>query len=145
MFFLTLKLTGMKSWTEKLQADKQPIKKHIDKAFAGMPAGCLMYISTPQEIDAYVNAIPHGKQVNAAKIRADLAHKNGADHTCPVTTGIFLRIVAEAAFEALNDNQKVDQITPFWRAIEVGSPLAKKLTCGQQLLVDLQQSEQNAG
>ncbi|MGJ8663614.1 MAG: hypothetical protein ACSHWU_08185 [Marinicella sp.] len=132
----------MKSWTEKLQAKKQPIKKHIDKAFAGMPAGCLMYISTPQEIDAYVRGIKQGELITPTQMRADLASRNGADHTCPVTTGIFLRIVAEAAFEELNNNQRTSEITPFWRVVEPGSPLSKKLTCGSQFIEDLRSTEQ---
>ncbi len=131
----------MKTWTEKLQQEKQPIKKHIDKSFAGMPAGCLMYISTPQEINDFVNNIEFGKVVTPPEMREALAQTHEAEYTCPVTTGIFLRIVAEAAFEALNNNQKIDQVTPFWRAIEAGSPLAKKLTCGNQFIVDLQQAE----
>ncbi len=134
---------GMKSWTEKLNEDKQPVKKHIDKAFAGMPAGCLMYISTPQEIDGYIRQLKPGQFIDGKQLRAELATKHQAEYTCPVTTGIFLRIVAEAAFEALNKGSKMTDITPFWRAIEAQSPLAKKLACGTQFIEEIRQVELN--
>jgi len=135
----------MLSWTEKLMQTKKPIKKQIEKAFAGMPAGCLMYISTPQEINEYVNQLPPGVIKPVQEIRSELAQAHGADHTCPVTTGIFLRIVAEAALEALAQQQNLNQITPFWRAIEVESALAKKLSCGPEFLIDLQAREHKKG
>jgi hypothetical protein len=60
-----------------------------------MPAGALMYISTPQEIDQYIKLIPHGQSLTVQQMRDDLAIKYQADCICPLTTGIFLRIVAE--------------------------------------------------
>lgn len=132
-----------KSWTEKLSQAKEPITKRIDKAFAGMPAGCLMYISTPQEINTYVRNLRPGQLVFPKQLRAQLAQAHAADHTCPVTTGIFLRIVAEAALERLSETKNIGDITPFWRAIDVNSPLAKKLSCGPEFIADLQTQEAN--
>ncbi|WP_223789290.1 hypothetical protein [Marinicella meishanensis] len=134
----------MKSWTEKLAQAKVPLKKHIDKAFAGMPAGCLMYISTPQEINAFVRQLRPGQLILPKQLRAQLAKDHAADHTCPVTTGIFLRIVAEAALEELAQTQNLSAITPFWRAIDANSPLAKKLSCGPEFIADLQIEEATA-
>ena len=59
-----------------------------------------MLIPTPKLIDAYIRQIPEGKAVDSQTLRKDLALQNGAEVTCPLTTGIFLRIVAEAAQEA---------------------------------------------
>ncbi len=117
----------MPSWTEKLNSGKPSQKKRLEKSFAGMSPGSLMYISTPQEIDAYVRSIPYGNSVSVIKMRGDLAKKHGADFTCPLTTGIFLRIVAEAAFERI-DSAGDDVMTPFWRMIEPKSNLAGKLS-----------------
>jgi len=50
-----------------------------------------------------------------------------------------LRIVAEANYEKLQQGKRIEEITPFWRAIEPNSVLAKKLTCGQDFI--LQQIE----
>jgi len=60
-------------------------------------------------------------------MRVDLANSNKADCTCPLTTGIFLRIVAEAAFETINGGNSPDT-TPFWRVIEPKASIVKKLS-----------------
>ena len=77
----------------------------------------------------------------AEQIRKDLAAANNAAYTCPVTTGIFLRIVAENAFEEYQKGKALNKITPFWRAMSVKSPSAKKLTFGMQFLVSQQKKE----
>jgi hypothetical protein len=119
----------MQSWTDKLNAPSVSSKKRLVKAIADMPAGALMYISTPMEIDQYIRKIPYGMAVSVKKMRDDLARKNEADCTCPMTTGIFLRIVAEASFERINLGD-VSHITAFWRVIETESSLAQKLSFG---------------
>lgn len=123
-----------KTWTDKLNEAKEPKTKHIDMDFADIPAGSTMFIATPQLIDAYVREIGAGKRVNIKTLRKDLALEHKADYTCPVTTGIFLRIVAEANYEQLQQGKSVKDITPFWRVIEPDSPLAKKLSFGQDFL-----------
>ena len=51
-----------------------------------------------------------------------------ADVTCPLTTGIFVRIAAEAAEEdRLHDRQK---ITPYWRVIKNDGSLNPKFPGG---------------
>jgi len=117
----------MKTWTEKLHMAKEPQKKRLEKSVAGMPAGALMYISTPQEIDEYIKAIPYGQSATVQQMRHDLAMKHQADCTCPLTTGIFLRIVAEAAFEQINQGQS-EHVTPFWRLIDEKASVVKKLS-----------------
>jgi hypothetical protein len=130
-----------KTWTEKLTVNKQPEITKIDKPFADMPAGTKMYISTPQLIAAYINQIPKGKSVEVKTLREDLALENGASFTCPLTTGIFLRIVAEAAHEQWLNGVSEKKITPFWRVVEPNSPLAKKLSFGQQFLIEQRAKE----
>lgn len=123
-----------KTWTDKLHETKQAKVKRIETDFADIPAGSSMFIATPQIIDGYVKQLKKGAQVNIKTLRKDLALQHGADYTCPVTTGIFLRIVAEAAYENLQQGTPVSKLTPFWRVIEPDSPLAKKLSFGQDFL-----------
>jgi hypothetical protein len=130
----------MQTWTEKLSLPKRSHKKRLNKAVAGMPAGALMYISTPIEIDEYINAIPHGHSVSIHQMRAELAKRNQADCTCPLTTGIFLRIVAEAAFERIQ-NSGSSRITPFWRLIDPGASIVKKLTFGSAFIEKMRAEE----
>jgi hypothetical protein len=44
--------------------------------------------------------------------------------------------VAEANYEKLLQGKHLQEITPFWRVIEPNSPLAKKLTFGQDFLLE---------
>ena len=128
-----------KTWLDKLNETKEPKIKRIDIDFADIPAGSNMFIATPKIIDMYIQEIGLGKRIDTKTLRKDLAIAHNADYTCPVTTGIFLRIVAEANYEKLQQGKNVEEITPFWRAIEPNSVLAKKLTFGQDFL--LQQIE----
>ena len=75
------------------------------------------------------------------KIRGDLAVRNQADYTCPVSTGIFLRIVAESAYEELMEGAPTEAVAPFWRAIDPKSPLAAKLTCGPEFIREKRAAE----
>ena len=131
----------MKTWNDKLHCGKQPHIKRLEIDFAGMKAGSLMYISTPLEVDQYVRGIPYGRLVSPKVMRDDLAKRNGADHTCPVSTGIFLRIVSEAAFEDYKEINCITEISPFWRIVAPDSDLAKKLNCSPEFIIVQRESE----
>ena len=88
-----------KTWQEKFNSAKQPIVKTIEKRFADLTEGTKMFIASPKLIDVYINEIPEGVSVDLKTMRLDLAIEHQADNSCPVTTGIFLRIVSEVAFE----------------------------------------------
>ncbi len=118
-----------------------PVVKKTDKDFADIPAGSTMLIATPLMMDAYVRQIPKGHFTELRQIRKDLAAANKAEYTCPVTAGIFLRIVAEAAYEEYFKGKPLSKIAPFWRAIPAGSPTAKKLICGIEFLKNRQEEE----
>ena len=117
-----------KTWIEKYNQPRDKTIKILDKDFADMKAGEKMLIATPKIINKYVNQIPSSFLVDMKTMRKDLALSYNADVTCPVTTGIFLRIVAEFAYEQYKDGKT--NITPFWRVVDPQSGLAKKLACG---------------
>jgi hypothetical protein len=128
-----------KNWLDKLNEHKEPKIKRIEINFADIPAGSKMFIASPKLIDEYIQEIGVGKRIDIKTLRKDLALEHNADYTCPVTTGIFLRIVAEANYEKFQQGKHINEITPFWRVIEPNSSLAKKLTFGRDFL--LQQIE----
>ena len=117
-----------KTWAEKMDNGREAVVKRTDKDFADIPAGSRMLIATPRIVDDYILNIPPGRQADTSRIRKDLAAEFGADYTCPVTTGIFLRIVSEAAYESLQAGAGVKDVTPFWRAVGPKSPTARKLS-----------------
>jgi hypothetical protein len=123
-----------KTWQEKLNDARTPHVETATKTFAGIHVGQRMLIPTPMLIDEYIRQIPEGSVVDSATLRRDLAIEQGAEVTCPLTTGIFLRIVAEAAYEEYEKGKPAGSITPFWRVIDDNSPTAKKLTFGTAFL-----------
>lgn len=133
-----------KSWSEKLASSKPPQVKRLDIDFADMHAGSRMLIASPAIIDAYVRKIPKGKTRTLPEMRQDLAHEYKADQTCPLTTGIFLRIVSEAAYEKYLSTGSLKNITPFWRVVDAGTSLAKKLGCGPEFIREQRQKESSA-
>lgn len=78
----------------------------------------MMFIATPKLIDEYIQEIGFGRRIDSKTLRKDLAIEHKADYTYPVTTGIFLQIVAEANYEKLQKGKRLEEITPFWRVIE---------------------------
>ena len=134
-----------KTWAEKMLPDKKAEVKRNDYDFADIPAGAKMLIATPLIVDAYVKEIPRGTFTDIKEMRKDLAAGHHAEYTCPVTTGIFLRIVAENAYEEFKKGKPLNKITPFWRALSVKSPSAKKLTFGIKFLKDQQKKEGISG
>lgn len=128
-----------KTWAEKYMTRTAPEVKRTDKAFADIPENGLMLIATPQIIEEYIRQIPAGKSVSLKTMRHDLALAHRAEYTCPVTTGIFLRIVAEANYEQYLTGKQ--DIAPFWRVIDEQSLTAKKLTFGTDFIRRKRQEE----
>ena len=110
------------------------IVKVLEKKFADMKAGDRMYISSPEEIKSFIINIPRGTSKSLKEMRLDLANTKGADNTCPVTTGIFLRIAVEASLEEQSKKKLKKPKLPFWRIIDEKSTIAKKLTISKKLL-----------
>ena len=87
-------------------------------------------IPTPKIVDKLVKTIPFGSFLYSTQIREKLANNYNAEMTCPVVTGISMRILSEAAFEEFEIHNNIGKITPFWRIVEPDSKLAGKLACG---------------
>lgn len=131
----TMKPTKGKTWTDKVNDPTKEFQvKKLEKDFADMPAGAKMLIATPKIVDDYVRQVPKGKSGSLATMRKDLAIEYGAEYTCPVTSGIFLRIVSEAAHEQIEKGAPISKVAPFWRVIDEKSALNKKLSFGQEFV-----------
>lgn len=119
-----------KSWAEKYAQPAEPSVQRVERAFSDFAEGDRMLIATPALVEAAVREIPAGQTRSMKQLRAELAERHEADGTCPLTTGIFLRIAAEAAWERHQEGEALDETMPFWRVVEPTGPLAKKLACG---------------
>lgn len=112
-----------------------------DKKFADLDAGTTILIPSPQDIEAEVNKLQSGETIELGELRARLADCHGADGSCPVMTGMNLRVVAELAFDALDAGLPVDDVVPVWRAVSPSSTPAKKRAGAPDLIRELRAVE----
>ncbi len=136
-----MKEKSKQPWNDKLNKKAEPKVKHIDKRFSDIEEDSDMLVATPKIFEEYIRKIPKGEFVDIKKVRKDLAKRFKADATCPVTTGLFLRIVAESAFEKYQSGTKSSEIPPFWRVIAPNSSIAKKLSFGTEFITSMQKKE----
>ena len=124
------KFKGRIPWREKLEKPQQPKIVKVPPSMARFGKGTML-IPTPKLVDGLLREVPKGKLVTVGEIRKRLANDFAADVTCPLTTGIFVRIVAEAAEEDRANGRQ--RITPYWRVVKDDGGLNPKFPGGEQL------------
>ncbi len=124
------KLKSRKSWREKLENPPEGLPKVVngpakwEKRFGGRR----VLVPTPLLVDALIRKVGKRKLITIKQIREQLAKDFKADSTCPLTTGIFIRIIAEAAEEDHQNGKK--RITPYWRVVKNDGRLNPKFPGG---------------
>jgi len=122
-----------KSWREKLADDKDlPKVGQVEGKMSKRWGTGTMVIPAPREVDALMRKVPKGRLVTINELRAALAKKHQANFACPITTGIFSWIAANAAAEAEAAGAK--RITPYWRTLKVGGEVNPKYPGGTAAL-----------
>ena len=126
---MTTKAQKRKSWSEKLADSKDlpkvvPITEKMSKRWG---TGTVV-IPAPKEVNEIMKKVPKGKLTTINQIREILAKKHNATIGCPITTGIFAWISANAAEEAKAEGKK--DITPFWRTLKSDGRLNPKYPGG---------------
>jgi hypothetical protein len=127
------------SWRSKLEKPIPPKLVQIPDKWAQKIGDGMMLVPTPLLVDAAIKKIPRGKVATVNNIRDYLADKYEADLTCPLTTGIFLNIAANAAEEDKAAGKTT--ITPYWRVLKQGGLLNQKFPGGVQQQADLLKKE----
>jgi hypothetical protein len=126
---------------QKFDRSTEPKRSRLTSDFAGVPAGSLLYVSTPRVLDEYIRGIPWGEMLSIAELRDALARHNEADATCPVTTAMYLRVVAELALEELHAGTPIEEVAPFWRVIDAESPIAGRVMGARDLILARRREE----
>ena len=120
-----------KTWQEKL-ADSKDLPRVVEitgKMSTRWGTGTFV-IPAPIEVDEIMQKVPEGKLITVNEIRAILAKKHSASIGCPLTTGIFAWIAANAAEEAADEGKK--DITPYWRTLKTDGSLNEKYPGGAE-------------
>jgi len=134
------KVKTPKSWQEKLADSKglPKVEKITEKMSKRWGTGTVV-IPAPKEVDEIMKKVPKGKLITINEIRAILAKKHGATIGCPMTTGIFAWIAANAAAEAAEEGKK--NITPYWRTLKTGGVINEKYPGGVEAQKKLLEKE----
>jgi len=103
-----------KTWAEKLATNKDLPKTLV--------------IPAPREVDEIMARVPESKLITIEEIRRCLARKHKTDVACPLTTGVFAWIAANAAAEAEVAGGR--DVTPYWRTLKTGGQLNPKYPGG---------------
>jgi alkylated DNA nucleotide flippase Atl1 len=121
------KFTTRTSWRAKLEKPQEPRLVAVPAKMSRFGNG-MMLIPTPKLVDDLIRKIPKGKLATVSELRRKLAADFKADVTCPLTTGIFVRIAAEAAEEDREQGRK--RVTPYWRVVKDDGSFNPKLPGG---------------
>ncbi len=119
-----------KTWREKRENTVAGLPKVVDvpDTWVKTMGGRRVLVPTPMMVDELVRTVPRRKLITVGQIRQRLALSFQAESTCPLTTGIFLRIISEAAEEHRQAGKK--QITPYWRVVKDDGSLNPKFPGG---------------
>jgi len=134
LIYITKEEKIKKSWIEKLNDTKDLPKvvkvrgKMIGKW--GLKEEDTLAIPSPLEVNEIMKKVPKGKLITINLIREIIAKKHGAKLGCPITTGIFVKIVAFAAEEMREKGLK--DITPYWRTLKGKGFLNEKFPGGSE-------------
>jgi alkylated DNA nucleotide flippase Atl1 len=129
-----------KGWSEKLRdrKDLPRVEKITDKMSKRWGTGTVV-IPAPMEVNEMMRRVPEGKLITLNEIRAALAKKHGATIGCPMTTGIFAWIAANAAEEQRRKGKK--GTTPYWRTLKAGGVINPKYPGGVEAQKKLLEKE----
>jgi alkylated DNA nucleotide flippase Atl1 len=120
-----------KTWTEKLHDSKDlPKVVKIDGKMTRRWGEGTVVIPAPIEVNELMSMVPKGKVTTINEIRQALAKKHGATIGCPITTGIFAWVAANAAEEA--KQKGASEGIPYWRTLKSGGTINEKYPGGTE-------------
>lgn len=134
------KFKSKKSWRSKIENTHPPKIEEIPPNWEKSMGKGMMVIANPKLFKDVVEMIPRGHVVTMSDIRAKFAHDFKVQGCCPLTTGIFLRIVAEAAEEARDEGREKD-ICPYWRVVRDDGSFIEKFPGGPAAQIEKLQAE----
>jgi hypothetical protein len=118
-----------KSWQEKLAGNKDfPKVCKIDSTRSKRWGQGTFVIPAPMEVNELMGRVPEGRLTTIDELRKALARRHGTTIACPLTTGIFAWISANAAAEAETNDQK--NANPYWRTLKAKGELNPKYPGG---------------
>jgi hypothetical protein len=123
-------MNTQKSWREKMDNPKLPKLVPVPPKMQKRLGNGTMLLPSPRAVDALIRTVRKGSVITISQIRHALAHMYAADVTCPLVTGIFVRIAAQVAEEDAAAGKT--NITPYWRVVKDDGSLNPKFPGGAE-------------
>jgi len=117
-----------KTWREKMQNPTLPKVVTVSGSAQKRFGGGTVLVPHPRDVEAVIRNVRRGRVITVGQIRKYLAGKFQTESTCPLTTGIFIRLTAEAAEEDARAGK--NKITPYWRVVKDDGSLNPKFPGG---------------
>jgi hypothetical protein len=121
------KFASRTRWREKLEKPQDVKVVQIPPSMSRFGQGTML-IPTPMLVDQLIRKVPKGRLITGGELRRKLSRDFKTDVTCPLTTGIFVRIAAETAEEDRANGKR--RLTPYWRVIKDDGSLNPKYPGG---------------
>ena len=131
-------MSKKKSWREKVNEIEERIHVITPEYEKRYGKGKLL-VPRAVDIEIVINETKKGELLTNDIIREKLARDKSVQVTDPMTVGIFLRIIAEAAEEELAQGK--NKITPYWRVLKPDGSINIKLPGGKEKQIKLLKSE----
>ena len=125
---MSAKFKPRTTWRDKLENDDHSKVVLVPPRMQKSLGSGTMLIPKPLDVDALIRKTKKGQLITQTEIRSRLARDNRVDTVCPITTGIFVRIAAEAAAEDLQNGKT--RVTPYWRVLTIDGRLNEKFPGG---------------
>ncbi len=103
-------------WNAKLRPNLEP-EIVTDRRY-----GDRLLLPTPLLVAETIAQVPKGSTITLTQLRSALARRFGADRTCPLMTGIFVKIVSGAVNDDLAQRRKPRW--PVWRLVNDNGTLS---------------------
>ena len=103
-------------WNAKLRPELEP------EIVSDKRLGDRLLLPTPLLVAEEIAQVARGATITVSQLRGRLAQRFGADRTCPLMTGIFVKIIAGAVAEDLTQGRKPRW--PVWRLVNDSGTLS---------------------
>ena len=119
-----------KSWSEKMQPEGLPKIVRLDEKQSKRLGGAkTMVVPHPRDVYEIMAQVPRRHLLTVPLLRQMLAGKYNTDTACPLTTGIFIWIAANASQEKA-DKGEIPEPIPWRRTLKAKGELVAKYPGG---------------
>ena len=132
-------MKSRKSWREKMDNPNLPKLVDVPPRMQKRLGSGTMLLPSPGKVDAFIRTVQKGNLTTVSQIRRALAQQYAVHCACPLLTGMFVRIAAEAAEE--DGAAGKTKITPYWRVLRDDGSLNPKFPGGVRHQAELLRNE----